>query len=409
MKKQTWTDFFQSFKISIFLIIIYSAIFYFFNKYDWGHPWVKTFCFMALFLVIIILHSNKNKFILQESFLKFEFFTYLFLIFLVIIFVGIPYFREITQPAACDIGFTTHDAARIFTLQGKNPYEMNVNPIGSDQKYWGYHYGPGMILFYLPIAGFSGSALKIMSLGYIILLFLVIFLLIREKNTIKLADINNWLFAVLLVLIPQRFWFETFVQGSTDILPILLILLAAYFVKKKSFFIAGILCGLSFSAKFSPALFFILLFMRRKIIIKFFAGCFLGLLPLILFFLWNSKALINNVFLFHMIKEYDSTSLYSIVPQNIHFIFPLVQILAVVFFLVYNFQKKIEPKQLFVQFTLLLIIIEVTYKQIHANHLLWFIPLIAIIFAWNKNKQFSYNLASMKLFSSKNKNLPVSK
>jgi hypothetical protein len=45
-------------------------------------------------------------------------------------------------------------------------------------------------------------------------------------------------------------------------------------------------------------------------------GALAGLLPLAIFFLWNPVALVNNAFLFHLVKEPDSTNLYTITPPG---------------------------------------------------------------------------------------------
>ena len=173
-------------------------------------------------------------------------------------------------------------------------------------------------------------------------------------------------------------------MGVNDILPILLLLLAMVFLKRNNDFWAGLFAGLSFSAKFSPALFFIALLVRREFRGKFFLGVGAGLLPNLFFLAWDYRSFLRNVFLFNAVKLYDSTSLYSITPKPLHFIFSLIQLGACLGFFARNFFKRPELMELTTSFVLLLTIIEATYRQVHGNHLIWFIPLLALIFGVNR-------------------------
>lgn len=48
------------------------------------------------------------------------------------------------------------------------------------------------------------------------------------------------------------------------------------------------------------------------------------------------------------------------------------------------------------QFMLLLILVEVTFKEIHANHLIWFYPLFAYIAAKHRGKLIDVPLIFVK-------------
>jgi hypothetical protein len=187
------------------------------------------------------------------------------------------------------------------------------------------------------------------------------------------------------MVIPERAWYEITVQGSTDVLPALLILLSLYSVDRKSMMAAGIFASLSFSAKFSPALFFIALFIRRDLDFRFLGGLALGVLPMVVHLAWSGMPMINNVFLFHAMKPFDSTSLYSIAPGGMHFIFPALQMSALLFFILLNFNRELEVRSLAVSYTLLLIVIEMMFKEVHCNHIIWFIPMLALIFSWYRH------------------------
>jgi hypothetical protein len=126
------------------------------------------------------------------------------------------------------------------------------------------------------------------------------------------------------------------------------------------------------------------LLVRKEFRLKFFLGVGAGLLPNLFFLTWDYESFLRNVFLAHAAKSYDSTSLYSITPGPLHFVFSLIQLGACVGFFVRNFYKRPEVMELITSFILLLTIIEATYRQVHGNHLIWFIPFLALIFGVNR-------------------------
>lgn len=373
-------------KLPCALVVIYSIIFHLFHYYDWGHPWVKALCFLVLFFIIIFVARRNEGTIKELSFYAAELVITSIIVLLILSTLGLKYLSYASTPAQCDIGYNTHNAAKMMVFDHQNPYKStSISRIGNDPKFWGYHQGPAMILFYIPSAWFSSAALKAITVIYGVLLFCVIALLLHEKENPKVVWMSSSAFAILVMLIPERGWYELLIQGSTDIFPMLLILASVYLFDKKRSLAAGICAGLSFSAKFSPALFFIVLFLRKKLDLRFFNGVIIGCVPFIVFLAWSGAAMIKNVFLFHAVKKFDSTSLYSVTPASLHFIFPLIQLSALLFFLMINFQKEIETKTLVAHFSLLLILIEVTYREVHTNHLLWFIPLLALLLTWYRH------------------------
>lgn len=382
---QVW-DFLHSMGRPALIAGVYAAVFYFFHRYDWGHPIVKAACYATLFLMILLVVSKPGRHAVASSHLYGEMALSAFFTVFVFMFLAQHYLRYIHFPARCDIGYTTYNAVKMAVLDHQDPYRsIVISPLGKDPKYWGYHYGPAMLLFYLPSAWFRGAALKVITLVYVAVLSGVVALLLREKGSSRLAWLAGILFALLLMVIPERAWYEITVQGSTDVLPALLILLSLYSVDRKSLMAAGIFAGLSFSAKFSPALFFIALFIRRDLNFRFFGGLALGVLPMVAYLSWSAMPMIDNVFLFHAMKPFDSTSLYSITPGGMHFIFPALQVSALLFFIMLNFNKELEVRSLAVSYTLLLIVIEMMFKEVHCNHIIWFIPMLALIFSWYRH------------------------
>jgi hypothetical protein len=377
--KRNLVGFFRYMGFSLFLLAIYAVIFYIFHRYDWGHPIIKLICFLILLAIIIFNFYKKSKhqkYEYNKSYLKIEIIIWTIFILLILFFIALPYLKQINSPAQCDVGDITHNTIKLLFLGGKNPYSQ------------GYPYGPATLLFYFPSVWFGSFFLKWISLFYLLCLFIIVFLFVNNnnENKNKLQLISLFLFVVLFIIIPERLWYETFVQGATDILPVLLVLISILFVSRDNSLFAGIFAGLSLSTKFSIAPFYIILFIRRKIKLSFILGLFIGVLPIIFFLIFGGMSVINKMFIIHLSRNFDSTSLYSITPSSLHFIFPLIQVIAVLFFIFINFKKKIEYKTLLIHLTILLAIIEVSYIEIHGNHLLWFVPLFAVIFMLFKNK-----------------------
>jgi hypothetical protein len=385
MFSSKWHNFFQFIQRPLFILVTYFIIFYLFHKYDWGFADIKAICFLALFLLILHLTANRGKATYPKLYLDFEILFYIVFILYFLFSFGPQYFGKIETPAISDVGYITHNALKALVLEHQDPYNTTLKTVGSDPRFWGYTYGPGMLIFYFPSVFYTSAALKVISAIYLLFLFLVIYLIIKQECVLEEAAISGFLLSVLLFVIPERFWYETLTQGATDILPIMLITLSTYFIYKKQFLLVGLFAGLSFSSKFVPAIFFIILFLRKKINRPFFLGLGLGLIPFIFFLAWSGFGLINNVFLFNFVKTYDSTSLYSVIPVQYQILFLAIQIAAVLLFVAYNFNNKLEPRSILIHFTLLLIIIEMTYSEVHANHLIWFIPLLALIFSINRH------------------------
>ena len=350
---------------------------------DYGSPLSKLILFSLLFILLALIYCFNKKFNLKNvSPSSLNIASGVVILFIVaILFSFVPkYLPEISNPAKVDVGYDTYDALKSL-LNKNDPYKnLKIGAIGQDSRLWGYHYGSIMLLFYAPsLLFYTSSGIKFMNLYYLIALVILISCLVYNKNNSKSANIFFISFSILVLLLPEKLWYESFISGTTDIFPLLLLLLSIPFIIKKSWFLSGLLIGLSISSKFAPALFFAFLLIRKKINFSLFYGLFAGILPVILTLLLSSNAY-NSMIIFHMVKPFDSSSLYSLVPSEFHFIFPLIAILSLILFILIDFKKDIDEKSLIFSFAFLLIIIELSYKELHANHLLWFFPLIAYIF-----------------------------
>ncbi|MEA3421511.1 MAG: glycosyltransferase 87 family protein [Acidobacteriota bacterium] len=243
-------------------------------------------------------------------------------------------------------------------------------------------------------ARFPSCGLKIHNVLYLILTLFFLTVIVQKKDEFLIQRLCAIACVCYFCLIPNRLWYELFTQGVNDIFPILLIILAFYFIKIEKWGLAGLFIGLSFSAKFAPAAFLMCLFLRRDLKVKLFIGFFIGLMPIFAFMIWDAKALINNAFLCRFILEHDSTSLYSISPKQIYFIFPLVQLAAIVIMVTRNFNKKVVLEELVFHFSVLVIIITVAFKAVHTNYLIWICPITGYLLTTNR---YNLNLAISRI------------
>lgn len=153
-------------------------------------------------------------------------------------------------------------------------------------------------------------------------------------------------FVSALLLLPERFYSELFVVGAIDVLPVFLLAVCLLCLRREAWLAAGLAAGLSFSAKLLPAVALLVLFVRRGTKARFFAGVALGLLPLLAFIAASPKLVFENLFVLLLIKDYDSTSLYSVVPKQLHFLFTVAQLLVVVGAVAFQFNRPIRLREL---------------------------------------------------------------
>jgi hypothetical protein len=247
-----------------------------------------------------------------------------------------------------------------------------------------------MLFGYWPSVLSPGLGYKLASLTYLFASAFLVCLLAcapKEHRADRLATLT---FVLCLFLVSERYWYEILTQGANDVFPVALLLVSLLALKGRRYFLTGLMLGLSFAAKFSPAIFLLIAVLRRNLKMPIIKGFGLGLLPLLAFALWDPTGVFNNVFWARFSVSYDSTSLYSETHPALHFVFPLVLLAAVVYSLYRNSRIPLEYENVLTSFTLLLIVGEVTFRQIHANHLIWFYPLFALILGSHRYQLFAH-------------------
>ncbi|MDD1783371.1 DUF2029 domain-containing protein [Enterovibrio sp. ZSDZ35] len=385
-----WAISVASFLGTLLLLFCVYAVF---QHYDWGHPIIKLLCFTALFALTALMYTHKSQRDGVGSLtLKIEAMFALVLLSVIVVNMLSTYLPYVTAGPTVDIGYTTQRAAEILLLQGQNPYldqTINIRPeLAPEHR--GFHYGPGMIIGYALSAFLPDLGYKLTSLFYLAVTAIALCMLISHtlKSKGKWEVYCACLVAMLLFFMPERLWYEVLKVGANDIFPVALLLVGLVFVQREKWLIAGFLMGLSFAAKFSPAAFLLAMFLRTGINLNFLIGCVLGASPLLAMMAWDYHGLVENVFILRFTLHYDATSLYSVTPEAFHMLFPLTQLGALVYLIRRNMKKSLTIEDVIVCFTLLLIVVEVTFKEIHANHLIWFYPLIAFIATLYRHKVF---------------------
>ncbi len=369
----------------VFLTLILFGTSVVLDRFELGYGWLRASCLSILWATVWILSfQDKGEPVSAGSNRNLKIFSIFILIILGLTIIP-QTLTDIPNGPRCDIGWTTKDAVHVLVSHHQNPYESNwIGKIGEDPRFWGYHYGPGTILSYLPAEFFGEPGVKIINLLYLAAIFMIVSLLIysNESHSERKAAVY---FAMMLLCLPSRLWHETFRQGATDILPVGLILASILALQSKNWLTAGFLAGFSISCKLMPGCLFAALLIRWPINWKLMYGVVLGLVPVILAASWSPEALFNNIVFFHSVKMPDSTSLYTTLPSYITRIFPLFQLVILTVFVINNIRKSFNSQYLVLDLFFLLIAFEITYREIHGNHLLWIFPLVAILFTWGRS------------------------
>jgi hypothetical protein len=368
--------------VPVVLAIVLGGIAFALDHFDRGCGDIRVLCLLVLGLAAFVLQYSRIR---ASATTKTN--THLVCLSSTILMVlGATSISEsltdLFERPRCDIGWTTTDAVHVLVNDLENPYQSKwIGKLGPEEKFWGYHYGPGTLLSYVPAEAFGPGGVKIMNLFYLLLAFYLIAALLRDSENPR-GDAASVVFGVMLACLPSRIWSETFRQGGTDILPTMLMLAGLLAIHRRQWFLAGTLAGYSVSCKILPGFLFVVLLVRWPLNLRLLAGVVTGLVPIGLAAAWGFSALANNMILFHATKPPDDTSLYAFLPPGVTRWFPFFQLAAVAGFWVRNWRRPFDVHDLATQLLMLMVVVEVFYKEIHGNHLLWFFPIAALLFAW---------------------------
>jgi hypothetical protein len=371
--------------------LAYHWLFGLLHRFDWGQPLVKLACFEAFSVLILLqFYWRKNRTATPTERVMAVEMTAAIAILVWECVRMVALLRTGLHTGMNDLGYTDENAVRALALDHANPYELVIAKNGDDPSYWGFKYAPGMLLGYpASIWWPDGVGLKITNMVFLLVTAgLVGWLVALTDSSPGRRPWLRWspaMLAAALTLLPERLYHELFNQGAVDIFPTMLMIGALICVRRQAWLGVGLLLGLSFSAKLSPVAFMLVLFFRPQTPRRFLVGLALGLLPFVPFLIWDAPALLRNVFIFHSMKDYDTTSLYSITPKELQYLFTVFQLAAVAVAVAVSFKRPFAIRELVVVSTLLLIAIEISYREIHGNHMIGFVPLFALIFTWYRH------------------------
>lgn len=370
-----------------------------FHQYDWNHPTVKVVCFAAI--AFLLAHASQRGPVWTSNALSLAESTLAGLIIALSVSGHVrSYGADVFTPPASDIGNTTVASSAMVFGALQNPYSSERINVRRELRpeHRGFHYGPLMLPAYAPGVIFERSGYKVTSLIYLLASAVLLCLLIRTSPQPGLEHVAGSFTVLALFFLPERLWYEVLRQGANDVFPVMLVLASLLMLKERRYFLMALFAGLSFSAKFSPATFLIVHFCRRRLherertaVLK---GLAVGLTPLLPFLVWDPAGFVNNVFLIRAFLDFDSTSLYSVLPPSLHVMLPVALTVGTGLAMWRGFSAELVYEDVLRSFTFLLIVAEVTFKEIHANHLLWFFPLFALILTSGRRGVLAHQAAA---------------
>lgn len=353
------------FWVAVFLIQIF----------NWGHGVEKAWVLLALVLSVPVLSRavDRRAVLASPRLLRGIGMTAAALFALQLVY----FVLRLRHPHLVDIATTTLDAGAALR-RGGNPYTLPLDPLAGaiGSGFQGYKYLPVMALAYLPL-GTALGARGILATNLLLQLAAALLILqLARKHGGEPAGRMAALLYLALPLIP----FQLFAKGSTDLLPVVLLLPALLFLDFRPV-LAGALLGLSIAAKPVPGLMFLPCLLppgggaRRHYAV----GVMLGLAPILPFVLWSPRALVENIVLWPSLRPPDSTSWLGAMPASAAA--PAHAVLLALFLGIAWFVWR-RPPSLAVRCglgTLLTLAAILAGPSAHHNYQLWWLPFYCVL------------------------------
>jgi len=124
---------------------------------------------------------------------------------------------------------------------------------------------------------------------------------------------------------------------------------------------------------------------RRVTPRAFFIGVVIGLMPLAVMYVADPVSFCDHYLFFQLVKEFDNTSLYSVTSLQFHWLFPLVRGLVLVTCFTLFFRKEVSVPHIALGGYLVLLVLCATHVEVHGNHLIWVIPMTALVMTWQRD------------------------
>lgn len=292
------------------------------------------------------------------------------------------YATKANQPKLIDIATTTLAAGEALAA-GESPYALPIDrealakPGG--ERFGGYKYGPMTAAAYMPLG------LPLGARG-----------LLAENMILDLlgAAIIGWLgarwgrgrLAAALWLATPMVAEQLIGRGVTDPAAILPALLGLPLCANRPL-VAGLLIGLSLSAKLMPGAAFLVGCLpptpdgRRAYAL----GAGIGFLPMLALALWDPTGATANILLFNAARTPDSTSLLGSLPPDLAATlgpFARAAALAIVAGLgLFTLRAAPDLRARTAAIAIALILLILTGPAAHQNYMLWWLPLMVLLVA----------------------------
>jgi hypothetical protein len=341
-------------------------------------PILKLFGYGTIFLMLVTLSRREDEETPSHFALGVEIVVVCFLLLLAqdISLQHLP--RPLLGPARLDIATTVLNALKSLFVFHENPYNPSSLSRWTTFSGVAFAYGPMMMVGYFPYL-YSSTYFKLCSFLYLFGIWALTMRFAVQGIKDSLPRLAAAVFATAVLMMPRAVLNDVS-EGINDHFPVFLLLLSLTLFQRNKRGWAGVVAGLSLSAKFSPAAFLLVLLIRRRFPVRFFVGVAVGCLPMLPFFLWDPARFVHDIVYFHFVKAGTPTSIYTITPPELHRWLRYLKVVFVALFIIRNFAKEIEIKSLMYEFTLLVILINALHIEMHSNYLVWILPTSAILF-----------------------------
>ncbi len=290
------------------------------------------------------------------------------------------------RAAILDIGWTTLRAGEVM-VHGGNPFSSfmdgkaaglmkSVTNAADAKRYGGYKYLPVMAAAYMPLGlPFKARGLIVTNILLMGGLLAGIWKLARAAAT---EDAARW--AVIFFGILPLPMFQLYAKGVTDIVAVLPLVFSLALTKSRPR-AAGLLMGLSLSAKLIPAALLLPFFMPsggpgRK---RFLLWSGVGVLPTIVYFALGPRAFVDNIIVFNLIRPVDPTSWLHSAPHDLIFVlhaaFGIAWLVAAWSF-IKNPRELITRCGVSILFCIAALLVG---PDVHENYMLWWLPFFAVL------------------------------
>ncbi len=295
------------------------------------------------------------------------------------------YFGRFEWTPTNDIGMTTLDCTGMVWQGSVSPYANdNINPRSEIPRgYRGYHYGPGMFLLYAG-AGLGKVGYQVCLLIWFAILVSAGIWLAAKRESTWLGRIEAGLFFCAVVALSRYIWREYFEAGVNDGAPLALLLISLLLVGGRAWVWAGFFLGLSFSAKFAPAVFLLIALVRKGVPSKFWVAAMAGMFPLVWAFVTEPAGAFRNIFLSRFHVGVSHTSFLSMIPEDTRYVVSAVAMVILIMIVSRGWNAGTNIPEVLRTFLLVACVGLLSHREFHANHITWVIVTSAILLTYGR-------------------------